>query len=623
MISGFFLTNGQNSEGENRFNELRNTPSAHIVYSDDNLLLSNAVDSDALGDKVSNPLVSENKRVIVHFSGMLYNRKEYVQKYDLPLKPDSRSSDADLILELYLTYGENLLSYLNGTFSFLIYDKNKGKLLLCRDRFGVQPLYYLDAPGFLVFSSTIAGIVKLTGRSKRLHHPALAKILLFNYNVGFDTLIEGIRRLPAAHFLKTQGGSQPLLKKYWSIDFSPVSRSEETVCQDLLQHLRRAVNSCLSDTDQSGIFLSGGMDSSTVLALSAEHKSINLNTFSYRCKAASFDESQYARQMAEFACSHHHESEYSSDDVLLMPEVVKAMNEPFSDVGINIATYLLGREAAAAGVGLILTGDGGDELFAGHPIYEADKIARYIDTVPRFLLRPLFSLCRQLPDSDQKKNLSVKLKRFSESMSYPRELLSHRWRIYYDAASLHQVTDESLSDTVNWNDLLKDILLINEKTRGFDPLARSLASDYQTVVDFYLRRNDLVRRFNIDIRCPMFDHKLVEYCASLPSSLKIKGWFDTKYIFKKTMEPVLPHSIIYRKDKLGHSIPLKNWIRDDDRVREMILDHVSGETISRRGLFKTDTIAKMTNDHLSKKSNHSHRLWTLAVMEMWLRHHFD
>ncbi|BCL61866.1 asparagine synthetase B [Desulfomarina profundi] len=622
MISGFFLTNGQNSKGVNRFKELRNTPSTHIVYTDDNLILSNTVDRDALGDKICNPLVSENKKLIVHFSGTIYNRKEYIQKYDLPLKPDSSSGDADLILALYLTFGENLLTHLDGTFSFLIYDKNEEKLLLCRDHFGVEPLYYFEAPDFFVFSSTIAGILRLTGQSKNLHHPALAKILLFNYNVGFDTLVEGIKRLPPAHFLKIHGG-QPLLKRYWSIDFTPVSRPEETVCQELLQHLRRAVGSCLSGTDQSGVFLSGGMDSSTMLALSAEHEPTSLDTFSYRCKAASFDESQYARQMAEFAGSHHHESEYSSNDVLLMPEVVKAMNEPFSDVGINIATYLLGREAAATGTGLILTGDGGDELFAGHPVYEADKIARYIDTIPRFLLGPLFSLFRQLPDSDQKKNLSVKLKRFSESMSYPRELLSHRWRIYYDAASLLQLAGENLTDAVNWNNLLEDILLINEKTSSFDPLARSLASDYQTVVDFYLRRNDLIRRFNIDIRYPMFDRKLVEYCASLPSSLKIKGWFDTKYIFKKTMEPVLPHSIIYRKDKLGHSIPLKNWIRDDNRVREMILDHVSGETISRRGLFKTSTIAEMTNDHLRKKSNHSHRLWTLAVMEMWLRHHFD
>jgi asparagine synthase (glutamine-hydrolysing) len=130
MISGFFLTNGQTSEGENRFRELRNTPSANIVYADDKLLLSNAVDSDALGDKVSNPLVSENKRVVVYFSGTLYNRKEYVKKYGLPLKPDSNSGDADLILQLYLTFGENLLSHLNGTFSFLIYDKSEEKLLL-------------------------------------------------------------------------------------------------------------------------------------------------------------------------------------------------------------------------------------------------------------------------------------------------------------------------------------------------------------------------------------------------------------------------------------------------------------------------------------------------------------
>ena len=154
-------------------------------------------------------------------------------------------------------------------------------------------------------------------------------------------------------------------------------------------------------------------------------------------------------------------------------------------------------------------------------------------------------------------------------------------------------------------------------------LSRSLHSDYQTVMDFYLRRNDLVRRYNLDIRYPLLDHELVEYCASMPTAMKIKGWFDTKYIFKKTMEGTLPHDIIYRKDKLGHSIPLKNWIRDDGNVRELILDHLSEQSVRARGMFKPEYIADLVNDHLAKRRNNSHRLWTLAVLEMWLREHMS
>ncbi|MFH0781901.1 MAG: asparagine synthase-related protein [Pseudomonadota bacterium] len=194
---------------------------------------------------------------------------------------------------------------------------------------------------------------------------------------------------------------------------------------------------------------------------------------------------------------------------------------------------------------------------------------------------------------------------------------------YYDAEELGKLAGPTFADGLKWSNLLADILAINGEMVDGDLLSRSIYSDYQTVVDFYLRRNDLIRRMGITVRYPLLDHELVEFCARMASTLKIKGWFDTKYIFKKTMEGVLPDTIIYRKDKLGHSIPLKNWIRDDRKVREMVLDYVSCDTLRRRGLFRPDYIAALTNDHMAKRRNNSHRLWTLAVLEMWLRHNLD
>jgi asparagine synthase (glutamine-hydrolysing) len=466
------------------------------------------------------------------------------------------------------------------------------------------------------------GVLRMSGLARTLDRSAVAKTLLFNYNPGSNTLIAGIKRLPAAHSMKITVDRPVALNRYWHLHFSSSKATEEEVCRQLLSHLRRSVNSCLETNDRTGVFLSGGMDSSTVLALSSE-LGISLKTFSYRCRATSFDESHYARAMSDFVGTEHSECEYGSDEVLLMPEVVRAMNEPFCDVGINIATYLLGLKASANGCALVLTGDGGDELFGGHPVYEADKIAGYIDPLPRFLLSPMLALFQLLPDSDQKKSPAVKLKRFAESLAYPRELLSHRWRIYYDAAELGKLASPSFAEGLKWSELLADVLAINNEVQSGDMLSRSLYSDYQTVVDFYLRRNDLIRRFGINVRYPLLDHELVEFCAQMDSSLKIKGWFDTKYIFKKTMEGILPHTIIYRKDKLGHSIPLKNWIRDDRQVKEMVLDYVSSDAIRRRGLFNPEYIAALTNDHMAKRRNNSHRLWTLAVLEMWLRHNLD
>lgn len=623
MISGIFLTSRERQTANRLFADIAAAPATRSLFANERLVLSGRPGRKDQGLEVMNPVVSEDGRIVVISSGTIYNRSELAPSLGLPAARESRTGDADLLLKLYTTQGEKLVSPLNGTFACLIYDEHQEKLLLLRDRFGVEPLYYTRQPGYLAFSSSINGILQLTGQEKQLNHEAVAKFLLFNYNPGLDSLISGIQRLPAAHFLRQPFAGESTSHRYWQLDFSPSRGSEEEISHELLGHLRRSVSTCLGESSSAGVFLSGGMDSSTILALSAEKGTSALSTFSYRCKAASFDESQYARAMSEFVRSSHHESEYGSDDVLLMPEVVRAMNEPFCDVGINIATYLLGREASRTDISLLMTGDGGDELFAGHPVYEADKIANYVDGVPGILIQPLLALFKMLPDSDQKKSLPVKLKRFSESLAYPRELLSHRWRIYYDDKDLHELASDNFAGTLNWSNLIADIVSINNEIQGPDLLSRCLYSDYQTAVDFYLRRNDLIRRFGLEVRCPLLDHKLVEFCASMPSSLKIKGWFDTKYIFKKTMEGILPDTIIYRKDKLGHSIPLKNWIREDRQVREMILDHVSEAVIKKRGLFKEKFITGLVNDHLAKRRNNSHRLWTLAVLEMWFQSTLD
>jgi asparagine synthase (glutamine-hydrolysing) len=364
------------------------------------------------------------------------------------------------------------------------------------------------------------------------------------------------------------------------------------------------------------------MDSSTVLALVRELDGFPINTFSYRCRAESFDESKYAKLMAQATQARHSEVEYSSEDVLSMPEIVKFMNEPFCDIGINIATYILGKKASQS-TSYVLTGDGGDELFGGHPVYEADKIARFIDPVPNFLKNPFLAMFSYLPDSDKKKSLTVKIKRFSENLKLPSSLLSHRWRVYYSPNEMGKLITPSFGAAIKLEDLFEDILQFNHEAEGPDLLSRTLYSDYQTAVDFYLRRNDLNRKFRLETRFPLLDHRLVEFCATIPSKLKIRGWFDTKYIFKRAMEGVLPHDIIYRKDKLGHSIPLKNWMRKSNVVKEFILDYVSADVLRERGLFQRSFVEKMIQEHMAKDRNNSHRLWALAVLEMWLREHLD
>jgi asparagine synthase (glutamine-hydrolysing) len=434
--------------------------------------------------------------------------------------------------------------------------------------------------------------------------------------------VRGIRKLRPGYLLAVENGCT-LIRRYWKLSFAKTSNvSEQAIQEGLLGEIRRAVGIRMPASAGPAVFLSGGMDSSTVLALSREAFSGPIRTYAYRCRSESFDESHYARLMAASVGAEHEEIEYRPDDVPLMAEIVSQMAEPFCDAGINVGTYLLGRAAGGKG-SVVFTGDGGDELFGGHPVYEADKVARFVDPIPAALRRRLLSVLSRLPDPDRKKNLVVKLRRFADGLAHPEALLSDRWRVDYSLEELATVLAPGVLEGLDVGTLFDEGVARKQEADGPDLLSRTLYGDYENLVDFYLRRNDLIRHFGIETRYPLLDLRLVEYCAAIPSKLKIKDWFKPKYVLHRAMEGVLPREIVHRKNKLGHSVPLKNWLRDDTRVREFVLDHISEPTILRRGIVRPEFVARQVEEHMSRRRNNSHRLWALAVLEMWMRAHLD
>ena len=569
-----------------------------------------------------NPFCSKPQDVAVVFTGKIYNHDEIKDAVRNDPYINDLQNSSSLILNLYKKFGIDFIKKINGKFAFAIWDNTKQNLFLARDRLGIEPLYYYVDSEKFVFSSSIPIIFKYANISKTLSFEALGKYLLFNYNPGLQTFYNQIFRLRPSYILTVNQNTMDM-HRYWKLSYNNLSESqEEEIKEQLLEQLRDAVRIRIEPGSQPGVFLSGGMDSSTVLALSKEVTQSSLKTFSYSCRSESFDESIYAKYMADSAGTEHYECEYTPEDVLTMPDIVKEMNEPFCDVGINIATHILGKMAKQY-VNYVFTGDGGDELFGGHPVYEADKIGYMVDTVPGFIKNPIISLFSHFPDSDKKKNFLVKAKRFSESIHLPSELLSHRWRVYYSPSELFELLDSSLTEELRNYNLFEDILKYNQEADGMDLLGRALYSDYQTAVDFYLRRNDLNRSFSIESHYPLLDHRLIEFCALIPSKMKIKGWFDTKYILKKSMEKILPHKIVYRKDKLGHSIPLKNWIRENKKVQSFIFEHISDTVVKKRGLFNPKFVDRLIKEHITKRRNNSHRIWALVVLELWIKINFE
>jgi asparagine synthase (glutamine-hydrolysing) len=274
-------------------------------------------------------------------------------------------------------------------------------------------------------------------------------------------------------------------------------------------------------------------------------------------------------------------------------------------------------------VSYVFSGEGGDELFGGHPVYIADKLAAIVDRMPQAIVSPLSRTLQRMPDSDHKRDMRVKLKRFAYSLSFPPELLSHRWRVSYTPPELLELCDTDFLASCDMSKLFEGMLKYTQEADGRDQLSRSLYSDFQTLVSFYLRRLGLLRQFSVESRLPLLDHRLVEYAAKIPSRLKIRNVADTKYIYKKTLRGVLPNEILHNRPKLGHSVPMKNWLREDAIMREWIGDTLGDGSFKGRGFFRPTVVQRMVDEHVRKTHNHSHRLWGMIVLEFWLRSWFD
>ena len=568
-------------------------------------------------DESAQPFTTRAGSVVSVFEGKLYNHSEIEALINGSSDRD-QSRSGETLGYLYERYGENFLNRVNGKFSFALWDEKSQRLLLGRDRLGIESLFYLKLGSRVVFSSSLRALLATRWVSKKLNYEAILQYLLYCYNPGDDTFFEGVRKLPAAHLLSLDN-SGACLKSYWDLRFSgTVVKSEDAYREEILDLIEDAIRICFDDDQAPGILLSGGTDSSTIVHFASKISKRPLRTFSFRCEGRSFDESHYARLIAQRYGTEHTEILYEVDHLQTIEKAIHSMDEPFCDIGIELATYLLG-EAAQGKVSYMFSGEGGDELFGGHPVYIADKFATLVDRVPRGVTTPFLTLLQKLPDSDQKKNFQVKLKRFAYSLSFPPELLSHRWRVYYKPDEIQTLCTGDFLGRCDLSRLYDRMLRYNKLTDGWDLLSRSLYSDYHTLVNFYLRRLELLRGFSIDSRLPLLDYRLVEYAAQIPSKMKIRGLSNTKYIYKKILEGTLPREILYDRPKLGHSVPMKNWLRENGKVRNWMEDILSESSIAKRGFFRSSMVRRLWDGHLTMRHNFSHRLWALVVLELWLR----
>ncbi|HEU4700620.1 MAG TPA: asparagine synthase-related protein [Gemmatimonadales bacterium] len=535
---------------------------------------------------------------------------------------DPAAMAADALRHL-LAEGPRALAACEGSFALAWYDGRERRLHLARDRFGIEPLYVADLGPALLFGSRLRDLRATGLLPGGLSGQGLAEFLTWCYVPGNATLDPAVWRVPPGGRVEVDAVRGVVRRERWyRLSFAaPLPAREADLATGFRERLERAVLRQL-DGAATGVLLSGGMDSSSILTFARRHQAETLHTYTFRCPGASFDESTYARALADEFGTRHHELEYGEREALVLPpEVAAAMDVPFCNVGINLGTWLLGQAARGA-VGAVLTGDGGDELWGSHPVYAAQRLLARYEALPRpgVLDGALRRLADGLDDSDRKRDLRVALKRLLPAPALPAALGAWRWRAYYAPGDFAWLLTPEAAGLLRDAEPYRPVLEAFEGYDGPDDgLSPYLYNDYTTESGYYFNRLLLLRGFGVEARTPFYDRELVEFGARIPARLKLEGIERTKRLFRQAMAGVLPEVIRSRRDKLGHSVPLKNWLRGEGPLAHALAEALSPAAVAARGIFRPDAVARLLDEHRRRRHNHAHRLWAMYVLELWFR----
>lgn len=562
------------------------------------------------------PIFDCSGSLAIVFNGEIYNYLEI--KHDLQSRGHlfKTNSDTEVIVHAYEEYGQDCVSHLNGMFAFAIHNFADRTTFMARDRTGEKPLFYaLTSKGELVFGSELKVLIEHGGISREIDVAALDAFLNFGYVPEDFCIFKGVKKLMPGHSLTFREG-EVTTRSYW--DF-PVGgdrfESEADIVDALRDKIRKAVSLRLMSEVPLGAFLSGGVDSSSVVAMMSTVLNSPVKTFSIGFHEDSFDELKYAQAAAKAFGTEHHEFIVTPDVVDVAEELVWHFDEPFADSSA-LPTYVVSK-LAREHVTVVLTGDGGDELFGGYSRYSVDRRRGAFGLVPAILrenlLRPLSDA---LPHGALGKNFLYNVSldgigRYLDSVSQFGEL--KKKYLYADAfrSSLNGEVGlaarrfRSLAEGVESNEPLDRLLYLDSKTY--------LPSDILTKVDRMTMANSL------EARVPFLDHELIEFVQAIPAHLKMKG-VDTKHILKKAMDGIVPDGILYRK-KQGFGVPIGEWI--NIRLKDRMIGTLLEARTLQRGYFESAYLKKLIDEHARGRRDHSHPLWALWMLELWHRRYMD
>lgn len=567
------------------------------------------------------PIHNADRTRWIVFNGEIYNYRDLREDLESRGRQFYTNSDTEAILRLYEDYGADCVQHLRGMFAFAIWDSVDRSLFIARDRVGKKPLLYSHRPdGDLVFGSEFTAVLEHPAVSRDIDHQAIDAYLSFTCVPAPMTAYREIRKLEPGHWLRWKAG-EIATQRYWRPNFSDkIDITEEDAIEETTRLLRESTRLRMISEVPLGAFLSGGVDSSAVVALMAQESATPVKTFSIGFDDEEYSELKYARRVAEHVGAEHHEFVVKPDALEILPTLVEHYGEPYADSSA-VPTYYVSRETRRH-VTVALNGDGGDESFAGYERYVAMRMAESYRKIPALVRKPFIEFpVSLLPTSEVRRSRVRDAQRFFRAASMPRVERYLQLNSAFDRAAKAELYTREFAAALNGHDA-GDVL-----GRWFAAANGSTIIDTTMMVDqmTYLP-NDLLVKVDIasmanslEARSPFLDHKVIEFAASLPEKLKIHG-ADTKSFLKKVAARLVPREVIYRR-KMGFGVPVGKWFRAEmkDFVREVLL----GEKALSRGVIRPEAIRRYVDEHTEARQDHSFRLWTLLMLELWFRRFID
>ncbi|HXG85367.1 MAG TPA: asparagine synthase (glutamine-hydrolyzing) [Pyrinomonadaceae bacterium] len=567
------------------------------------------------------PIFNRDRTKAIVFNGEIYNFQELRRDLEARGHEFYTSSDTEIIVHLYDRYGADCVEHLRGMFAFAIWDTKDDSLFIARDRVGKKPLLYSHQPnGDLIFGSEFRALLAHPDVSRAVDYEAIDNYLSYLCIPAPQTAFKQIRKLEPAHWLRWKDGRVET-KRYWMPDFSKkIKISGEEAEVETLRILRESTKLRMISEVPLGAFLSGGVDSSAVVALMAEASAQPVKTFSIGFEEQDYSELKYARLVAEHVGAEYNEFIVRPNALEVLPTLVEHYGEPYADSSA-IATYYVAKETRKF-VTVALNGDGGDESFAGYERYAAMRIAENYYKIPALLRKTIFENAVDLiPASDARHSRARDLKRFVKAAALPKTERYFRWVSALDRqAKAELYTEDFKNDTLNF-DASATIGQWLGKTNGLGILDATLLTDQMTYLpnDLLVKVDIASMAVSLEARSPLLDHKVIEFAASLPENIKMKR-FETKSLLKKVAARLVPKEVIYRR-KMGFGVPIGNWFRGE--MKDFVRDVLLSEKSMRRNIIKPEVLKKYIDEHIDGKSDYTHQIYTLLMLELWFQRFID